>query len=97
MLILLFLDLLHYFLSATLFPVINTIDSALSSISGIIPAFSWASSVVIFPLQWFAYILGSTEAFAFVMITSFILINIEWSVSLFWWIYYKIPVIGGNK
>ncbi len=70
------------------------IDSLIAPLLVMASSITFIFSAIQFPLYLFGYLLGSKDLVIFIFTFSAVLLPIEFSISMIWWLVYKIPAFG---
>lgn len=70
------------------------IDSLIAPLLVMASSITFIFSAIQFPLYLFGYLLGSKDLIIFIFTFSAVLLPIEFSISMIWWLVYKIPAFG---
>ena len=89
--------LLLKLLECLLFPLsalVKIVDSALAPLMDSLTYLRPVVAMIQWPLEIFAYLLGSKDLMVFMFTFSAVLLPIELAISFIWWIVYKIPAFS---
>lgn len=89
--------LLMKLIQVVLFPLsalVKTVDSAIAPLISALPSLRPVVAFIQWPLEIFAYLLGSKDLMVFMFTFSAVLLPIELAISFIWWIVYKIPAFS---
>ena len=84
-------------IQVVLFPLsalVKTVDSAIAPLISALPSLRPVVAFIQWPLEIFAYLLGSKDLMVFMFTFSAVLLPIELAISFIWWIVYKIPAFS---